>query len=162
MSALPHPLASSGLIGSAGPGVREQTLVKSDSLYGLFRARLEELAVALQRQDAPQLATARGRVLALLRLRELAPAGAQKRLTSFESSLGAGTPPERLVPPMPAQGGNVAALLRDMSLQVARSSDPQHAMTQRARAGLLAALEACGLEPGAAAERAQVLVSAWR
>ena len=162
MTATPHPLASTGLIGSSEPGVREQTSVKSDSLYGLFRVRLEELSAALKGSDPTTLERARGRVLALLRLRELAPAGAQKRLTSFEASLASGTPPDRLVPPMPSQGGNLAALIREMSLQIARSSDPQHPLTQRARGGLVAALEACGLDSQAANVRAEALVGAWR
>lgn len=164
MSANAHPLAGQGLVsdGTETPGVREQTAVKSDSLYGLFRARLEDLAAALKAQDDAALSLARARVIALLRLRELAPSSAQKRLASFEASLGSGTPPERLVPPMPSQGGNVAALLRDMSLQLAKSTDPAHPITQRARSGLLAALEACGLDQGAAAQRADVLINAWR
>lgn len=164
MTATPHPLAGAGLVADGAPsaGVREQTAVKSDSLYGLFRARLEELASALKAGDPTALEQARGRVIALLRLRELAPSAAQKRLVSFEASLAGGTPPTSLVPPMPSQGGNLAALIRDMSLQIAKSSDPNHPLTQRARSGLLAALEACGLDADAAKGRAEKLVAAWR
>lgn len=164
MTSHPHPDANAGLVAGGAPvpdGVREQTAARTDSLYGLFRARIEELAAALQTQDAAALEAARARVVALLRVRELTPATAQKRLASIEASLAVRTPPEQLVPPMPAKGRTIAAILSDMSLQLARTPDKQQPQAQRARLMLVAALEACGLPPEEAATRADALVAAW-
>ncbi|MDQ3262604.1 MAG: hypothetical protein M3Y59_02915 [Myxococcota bacterium] len=164
MTALPHPDAALGLVASGSPGpegVREQTAVKSDSLYGLFRVRLEELAAALKGEDAVALEVARARVAALLRVRELSAAAAQKRVVSFEAALAIRTPPEQLVPPMPSRGTTLAGILRDMSLELAKTPDRTQARAQRARLVLVAALEACGLQPEPAAVRGDQLIAAW-
>jgi len=164
VTALPHPDAAAGLVAAGAPvqdGVREQTALKSDSLYGLFRVRLEELAAALKAADASALETARTRVAALLRVRELSAAAAQKRVASFEAALAVRTPPEQLVPPMPSRGTTLAALLRDMSLELAKTPDRTQARAQRAWLILVAALEACGLQPEAASSRAERLIAGW-
>jgi hypothetical protein len=163
MVARPHPDAGRGLValGEGGTGVREQTLVKGDSMFGLFRARLDELAAALKAGSPESLAVARARVTALLRMRELPAERAAKRVTEIEAAIASGVPPERLVPTMPSRSATIAALITDTSLTLSRAVDPQQAQVQRARGVLLAALEACGLDPEQAQRRAGELVSAW-